>query len=173
MDSQVVRDQITEGLNPALTDLNLVVEDVTVQSAGKRRLLRISVARDVTDLLDGDPDSPVEPLTLDEVADASRLSDEWLEESAVMGERPFTLEVTSLGVAHPLTTAAQFRRNVGRLIEATLKDQSQVTGRVASVTTRNVVVSDESGETVSLDVSQISKAKVQVEFTRADQKEGI
>ncbi|UJH71553.1 hypothetical protein [Ornithinimicrobium sp. INDO-MA30-4] len=58
-------------------------------------------------------------------------------------------------------------------MEATLKDQSQVTGRVASVTTHNVVVSDESGETVSLDVSQISKAKVQVEFTRADQKEGI
>lgn len=172
MDTQGVQDQIQQGLNPTLTDLKLVVEEVTVQSAGKRRLVRVSVARDVSDLLPGDSDSAVDPLTLDEVAEASRVADTWLEESAVMGERPFTLEVTSLGVAHPLRTAAQFRRNVGRLVDVKMDDAAAVSGRILSVTPAEVVLRDAS-EIKTLDLSNISKATVQVEFTRADQEEGL
>ncbi|WP_109473474.1 ribosome maturation factor RimP [Ornithinimicrobium cavernae] len=113
---------IREAAAAALAGSGVVIEDVAVHPAGKRRLVRVGVARDVSDLLADDLTSTVEPLTLDEVADASRAVGAALDEADTMGAAPYTLEVSSLGVDHPLSTPAQFRRNVGRLLELTVSE---------------------------------------------------
>ena len=50
-------------------------------------------------MADGDETSPVAPVTLDAVADATRAIDAALEESDVLGQSPYILEVTSPGTS--------------------------------------------------------------------------
>ncbi len=45
-----------------------------------------------------------------------------LDDSDVMGEQPYTLEVTSRGVDRPLTLPRHWRRNADRLVKVTLTD---------------------------------------------------
>ena len=80
-------------LTGPLGALGLDVEAVEVTPAGNRRVLRVAV----------DSDGGV---TLDTIADATRVVSDTLDGSDVMGERPYTLEVTSRGVDRPLTLPA-------------------------------------------------------------------
>ena len=150
-----VRDRIEQELATPLGALGLDVEAVELTPAGKRRILRIAV--------DGD-----EGVTLDDVADATKTVSRVLEETDVMGEQPYTLEVTSRGVDRPLTLPRHWRRNAGRLVKMTLDDGSDVTGRVTD--------SDEEGVTLEVDgtpreisYADVRKALVQVEFNRKEQ----
>lgn len=162
--------RIQEAAAAALEGSGVVVEDVAVHPAGKRRLVRIGVARDVSELPESDPSSTVEPLTLDEVADASRAVGAALDEGDVMGSGPYTLEVSSLGVDHPLTTPAQFRRNVGRLLQVSLvagHEPGQVEGRLRAAGPDGIQLGDDRAQDDGfLPYDRISTGRVQVEFTR-------
>lgn len=183
-------EQIRETAMAALASSGVVVEDVAVHPAGKRRLVRVGVARDVHDLLAADLTSTVEPLTLDEVADASRAVGAALDDSDAMGSAPYTLEVTSLGVDHPLRTPEQFRRNVGRLLvvqmgdrgsdgeQSTAPDGNHGEGRLGggSIEARlteagpdGIRLEDAPDDLVPY--HRIRAAKVQVEFTRPGGKD--
>ena len=100
------RDRIEQELVTPLSALGLDVEAVELTPAGKRRVLRIAV--------DGDGG-----VTLDDVADATKKVSEVLDASDVMGEQPYTLEVTSRGVDRPLTLPRHWRRNADRLVKVT------------------------------------------------------
>ncbi len=76
------RDRIEAELHDPLSALGLDVEAVELTPAGKRRVLRVAVDKD------GGP-------TLDDVAEATREVSRVLDGSDVMGEMPYTLEVTS------------------------------------------------------------------------------
>ena len=52
--------------------------------------------------------------------------------SDVMGEQPYTLEVTSRGVDRPLTLPRHWRRNADRLVKVTIADGPTVTGRITA-----------------------------------------
>ena len=110
---QDIRDQVSGALGDDFT-----VAGVSVTPAGKRRVARITVERSVAEVVG---DSPVEPLTLDEIADATRLVSDALDASDVMGSQPYTLEVSTPGTDRPLTEPMHFRRTVGRLVEVTLR----------------------------------------------------
>ena len=147
-----VRDRIAQELATPLGTLGLDVEAVELTPAGKRRILRIAV--------DGD-----QGVTLDDVADATRTISEVLDASDVMGEQPYTLEVTSRGVDRPLTLPRHWRRNADRLVKVTTTDGQSVTGRI--------VGSDEGAATLDVDGSRrelpyadVAKALVQIEFNR-------
>lgn len=172
--------QISETLAPKLEPLGLLVEEVTVVPAGKRRLVRILVDRAVA--LDGAVTEPVAPVTLDEVADATRVVSDELDAGDVMGEAPYVLEVSSPGTDRALTEARHFARNVGRLVTVTLDDGSKVSGRIAAADAQAVTLSPEkggkkaaaaAGEPTQLDYTSITGAKVQVEFTRGDDADGV
>ncbi|WP_114906114.1 ribosome maturation factor RimP [Ornithinimicrobium murale] len=168
-------EQIRETAAAALAGTGVVVEDVAVHPAGKRRLVRVGVARDVRDLLGDDLASAVEPLTLDEVAEASRAVGEALDDSDAMGAAPYTLEVTSLGVDHPLSTPEQFRRNVGRLVRLRVSDPgqdetgAQIEARLVEAGPDGIRLADAPDNLLPYD--RISAAKVQVEFTRPGGKD--
>ena len=112
-----VRDQILQELSTTLGALGLDVEAVELTPAGKRRVLRIAV--------DGD-----DGVTLDDVAGATKKVSEVLDASDVMGEQPYTLEVTSRGVDRPLTLPRHWRRNTDRLVKVTTTGGETVTGRL-------------------------------------------
>ncbi len=165
--------QIRAALEPALAPLGLVVEDVNVSPAGKRRLVRVLVDTDLSDLDPADDASPVSPLSLDTVADATRAVDEVLEGGDLMGSAPYVLEVSSPGVGRPLTSREQFRRNVGRLVEVHHADGTD-TGRIVRVGAHDLTLDVPATKktptrTVSLRLDAVERGVVQVEFKRAPQ----
>ena len=147
-----VRSRIEQELTTPLGALGLDVEAVELTAAGKRSVLRIAV--------DGD-----NGVTLDDIADATRTVSEVLDDSDVMGEQSYTLEVTSRGVDRPLTLPRHWRRNASRLVKVTTADGETVEGRILG--------SDDSSVTIDVDDTQrelayadVAKALVQVEFNR-------
>ena len=150
------RDRIEAELVDPLSVMGLDVEAVEVAPAGKRRVLRVAVDKDGG-------------VTLDDVADATREVSRVLDESDVMGEMPYTLEVTSRGVDRPLTLPRHWRRNADRLVKATLTDGTTVTGRITDSSEESVTL-DVSGETHEVAYADVAKAFVQVEFNRKSEK---
>ena len=70
-----------------------------------------------------------------------------LDDSDVMGSQPYTLEVSTPGTDRVLTEPMHFRRTVGRLVEMTKGDGTQVTGRVLA-TTADATAMEETGADV-------------------------
>jgi ribosome maturation factor RimP len=168
-----VGDDIAAALAPPLTALSLVPVEATVTTAGTRRVLRVLVDRDVSRLDPSDSSSAVPPLSLDDVADATRVVGDSLDRLDLMGERPYTLEVSSPGVGRPLTGYAALRRNVGRLVTLTVEDQGAVTGRILSVTPDEVTVQapatrKQPAARQSVPLSRVRSGAVEVEFNRPD-----
>lgn len=164
-------DRVRPLLEEALATRPFVLEDVTVTPAGKRRVVRVLVDRDL-----GEVDTvtePVDPLDLDEVADATRVVGEALDASDVLGEQPYTLEVSSPGVGRPLTAPRHFQRNVGRLV-AVQHAGAETTGRVraadaGSVTLEVPATRKTPARLVTVPYAEVGRALVQVEFTRPDE----
>ena len=154
-----------------LGELGLVIEDVTVTPVGKRRLLRAWLDRDLSRLDADDESSPIEPLSLDEVAEATRAISAALDASEAMGEAPYVLEVGSPGVDRPLTAPRHFRHNVTRLVEISRHSGDVLTGRLvgAGPTHVSVLVAATKQEKVTqlrIPYADIVRAQVQVEFAR-------
>ncbi len=146
------RDRIEAELSDPLRALGLDVEAVEITPAGKRRILRVAV----------DQDGGV---TLDEVAEATRAVSQVLDASDVMGEQPYTLEVTSRGVDRPLTLPRHWRRNADRLVKVTTTGGEVVTGRIVESDDEAAEL-DVSGIRRRLAFADVAKALVQIEFNR-------
>ncbi len=145
-------ERIEAELVDPLAAQGLDVESVEVTPAGKRRVLRVAVDKDGG-------------VTLDEVAAATREVNRVLDDSDVMGQQPYTLEVTSRGVDRPLTLPRHWRRNVDRLVKVTLADGATLEGRIVA-STDDAATLDVAGSPHELAFSQVQKAMVQIEFNR-------
>jgi ribosome maturation factor RimP len=168
-ESVSVKEQIRPAVEAPLRDLGLLVEDVAVTPAGKRRLVRIWIDRVLDDT--GDTTSVTPPLTLDEVADATRAVSDALDETGAMGEQPYTLEVGSPGIDRPLTEPRHFRRNVSRLVTLTLVEGEPVTARITAagdtgVTLEVPATKKDPSRSVHVEYADVVRAAVQVEFSR-------
>jgi ribosome maturation factor RimP len=157
-------------LEPVLVGLGLVVEDISVTPAGKRRLVRVLVDTDISGLGDSDTTTTVTPLSLDDVAEATRAVSDVLDTSDVMGASPYVLEVSSPGVGRRLTSHEQLRRQVGRLIEVTHPGGID-TGRLVEVRADALLLDvpatkKEPARTMTLAIGPDLHAVVQVEFRR-------
>lgn len=157
-------------LEPALGEVDLVLEDVTITPAGRRRVVRV-----VVDVVLPEVEVSVErvhPLSLDEVAAATRVVDATLEADGLLGQQPYTLEVTSPGVSRPLTTERHFRRNIGRLV-ALRTTEAAVTGRIIradheTVTLEIAATKAVPGHAQTFPYAAVDRAEVQVEFSHSD-----
>jgi ribosome maturation factor RimP len=150
--------RIEAALADRLRALGFDIEAIELTPAGKRRVLRIAVDKDGG-------------VTLDDVADATRAVNEILDESDVMGEQPYTLEVTSRGVDRPLTLPRHWRRNKGRLVKVTLIEGGVVTGRIGASDEEKVSLAIEDDER-QVSYADIAKALVQIEFKKLDDEAG-
>jgi ribosome maturation factor RimP len=143
------------------------LESVRVSPAGRRRLLKVVV----------DADGGA---ALDQIAEVSREVSARLDTSGVMGEVPYTLEVSSPGVDRPLTEPRHWRRAQGRLVSAPLavadgadSGRTGAARRPPTIHGRVVLAGDTSvaldieGDRVEFDYDELGPGRVQVEFGRA------
>jgi ribosome maturation factor RimP len=128
------------------------LEEVKLAPSGRRRLLRVMVDKD-------------HGVTLDDLAELTKEISAALDDSDVMAESSYTLEVTSPGTDRPLTVPRHWRRNCGRLVKVVAHDGTQVTGRVVEVDESRAVLSVDS-ELRDIDYASVATAKVQVELNR-------
>jgi ribosome maturation factor RimP len=148
------RERLVEELTHPLLALGLDLEGVELTPAGRRRVLRVAVDRDGG-------------VTLDDVAEATKEVSRLLDDSDVMGQQPYVLEVTSPGTDRPLTQPRHWRRNAGRLVAVTTTDGTSRTGRVLEAREAAVLL-DVDGDRLELPLADIAKARVQVELNRKD-----
>jgi len=118
----VDEDRIADVIRPVVAAAGMDLESVRVTAAGRRRLLRVVVDSD-------------RGVSLDDAAAVSRELSAELDTVAVMGDFPYTLEVSSPGVDRPLTDHRHWRRAVGRLVQVTVTDSGgarPVSGRISA-----------------------------------------
>jgi ribosome maturation factor RimP len=136
----------------AASAAGLVVEDVAVLAAGRRRVVRV-----VVDL----PEDAVGGVPLDAVAAVSQSLSQRLDDADAMGGAPYTLEVSSPGVDRPLSDRRHWARARGRLVRVALRDGGTRTGRLDEVDDDGVIL-----DGAGLAWSDVARGKVEVEFSR-------
>lgn len=147
--------RLTQLLGPVVEATGHDLEDLTVTPAGRRRVVRALVDKDGG-------------ASLDDIADVSRALSEALDdidarEPALLAGA-YVLEVSSPGVDRPLTEPRHWRRNVGRLVVATLADGSSETGRLTAADDGGVTLGER-----TLTHPELASGAVQVEFSRRDE----
>ena len=140
---------------PLAAAAGLVVEDVTVSPAGRRRVLRVTV-----DL----PADRTGGVPMEAVAQASQAISAALDDSDVMGGAPYVLEVSSPGVDRPLTERRHWSRARGRLVTAQLAAGGEATGRLVDVDDDGVHFDG----AAPLPWSEVRKGRIEIEFNRID-----
>ena len=149
------RQQLQDLLDPVVSAAGYELVELSVSSAGRRTLLRITV-----DGADG--------IDLDGVAEVSRVISSAMDAQDANFAGPYVLEVSSPGVDRPLGQPRHWRRAVGRLVSVPIGGAEPVTGRV--------LAADDSG--LSLQVAgaehrygweMVGTGRMQVEFSRPGQ----
>jgi ribosome maturation factor RimP len=151
-------DRLRELLEPLAGKRGMDLEEIKITPAGARRVLRVVVDAD-----DG--------VGIEACAELSRVVSEVLDETDVMGAKPYALEVSSPGAERPLTEPRHYRRAASRLIRARLHEGGELTGRIAAVDEAGLEleIPGEKGRrptTRRVAFAEIATARVEVEFNR-------
>ena len=146
----VDEDKIADIIRPVAGAAGMDLESVRVSAAGRRRLLRVVVDSD-------------RGVSLDDAAAISRKLSAALDADPVMGDFPYTLEVSSPGVDRPLTEPRHWRRSAGRLVRVTAAEAGIVTGRVVAADLDGVTL-DIGGDRHRFGYAALGAGAVQVEF---------
>ncbi|GEO89922.1 ribosome maturation factor RimP [Aeromicrobium flavum] len=147
-------DRISSLLEPVTSSLGLDLDEVELVGKAERRRLLIAVDRDGG-------------VGIDQVAEATRAISAALDESDVMGESPYTLEVASRGVDRPLVSPRHWRRNAGRVVAVELVDGERFEARIRASDDAGVDLAIQ-GEVTRFPYDEIVKAVVQIELNRKD-----
>jgi ribosome maturation factor RimP len=140
----------------ALTTVGVDIEDLQITTAGRREVVRVVVDRDGG-------------IDLDLIADISRRVAELLDVPPLADEfsGTYVLEVSSPGTDRPLTEEKHWRRAERRLVEATLADDSIVSGRIVRTGAGVVEIEQADGEVRAVPMSSLRRGVVQLEFSRS------
>jgi ribosome maturation factor RimP len=160
--TNAIQGQLTDLLTPVVAAEGLDLEDVLVNRAGSRSVVRVVVDAD-----DG--------LDLDAVAEVSRAVSAVLDEADDVLRGAYVLEVTSPGVDRPLTAPRHWRRNRGRKVHVVRTDGRDVVGRLVESS------DDEAGDAaletdagvVRVSYADVRRATVEVEFTSSGDKKSV
>ena len=146
------RQQLHDLLDPVVSAAGYELVDLSVSSAGRRSLLRVTVDADAGIDLDG-------------VAVVSRAISEAMDSQAGAFAGPYVLEVSSPGVDRPLTEPRHWRRAVGRLVSVPIAGAEPVTGRVLAADPAGLRLQMAEVEH-SYPWSAVGTGRMQVEFSR-------
>ncbi|MFE7853637.1 ribosome maturation factor RimP [Streptomyces sp. NPDC057403] len=155
-------ERLRELLEPLVTSQGLDLEEIAVDSVGRKRVLRVVV----------DSDTGAD---LDQIADVSRALSAKLDETDAMGDGEYTLEVGTPGAERLLKEHRHYLRAVGRLVKFQLAEGGDVVARILTVDDEglDVEVPGVKGRKATarrLAFQDVEKARVQVEFSRKDDK---
>ena len=104
-------------------------------------------------------------VSLDDAADVSREMSAALDAADVLGEVPYTLEVSSPGVDRPLTEPRHWRRAAGRLVRVKVAGEGTVEGRVLAADADGVTL-DLAGASAGSATGTWAPGAIQIEFGR-------
>ena len=138
-------------IGPVVAAAGMDLESVRASVAGRRRLLRVVVDSD-------------RGVSLDDAAEVSRDVSAALDATDVMGDMPYTLEVSSPGVDRPLTEPRHWRRAARRLVRVKT-GAGTVQGRVLAADAAGVTL-DIDGAEHRFGYEDLGAGAVQVEFGR-------
>lgn len=156
-------ERLRELLEPLVRSQGLDLEEIAVDSVGRKRVLRVVIDSD-------------EGADLDAVADVSRALSAKLDETDAMGQSEYTLEVGTPGAERALTEHRHYRRAVDRLVKFTLREDGELIARILTVDDDGLDlevpgVKGRKATTRRLAFDEIDRARVQVEFNRKDKKD--
>ncbi|CBG69645.1 MULTISPECIES: ribosome maturation factor RimP [Streptomyces] len=156
-------ERLRELLEPLVRSQGLDLEEIAVDSVGRKRVLRVVVDSD-------------EGADLDAVADVSRALSAKLDETDAMGQSEYTLEVGTPGAERALTEHRHYRRAVDRLVKFTLREDGELIARILTVDDEGLDlevpgVKGRRATSRRLAFDEIDRARVQVEFNRKDKKD--
>jgi ribosome maturation factor RimP len=106
-------------------------------------------------------------VSLDDAAAASRELSAALDASGVMGEMPYTLEVSSPGVDRPLTQPRHWRRAAGRLVRVAVASSGAIRGRVVAADEAAVTL-DVDGDRRAFGYADLGPGEILIEFGHAE-----
>jgi len=141
-----LNEEISAAIRPAIEATGNYLEELTITSAGKVKILTVIV----------DSESH---LNLDQVTTVTKVISEIVEALPALGDTPFTLEVTSPGLDRPLTKPRHWRKNLNRLVKIVMTSGALIEGRIVEVTESTAMVGS---EIVSFE--DIKRATLEIEF---------
>ncbi|MEU6370706.1 ribosome maturation factor RimP [Streptomyces sp. NPDC046931] len=156
-------ERLRELLEPLVSSQGLDLEEIAVDSVGRKRVLRVVV----------DSDTGAD---LDQIADVSRALSAKLDETDAMGEGEYLLEVGTPGAERLLKEHRHYVRAAGRLVKFQLAEGGELVARIVRVDDDGVDlevpgVKGRKATTRRLAFPDIDRARVQVEFSRKDTKD--
>lgn len=147
---------------------NLTLFDVQYRRESRGWVLRVFLDRPES-AAPGDTSIVAEPGGVS-IEDCRRVS---LDLSAVLDvedviDHAYTLEVSSPGLDRPLRDPGDYRRFAGRLAKIVVTDaidgQNHLAGRLGGLEGDTVLLADRKGRVYRIPLSQISRARLDVEF---------
>jgi ribosome maturation factor RimP len=157
-------------LEPSVLANRLYLEDVEINVAGSHRVVHV-----VVDL----PQEESGGVSLDVIADISRVLSDVLDNDPATDSRPYDLEVSSPGVGRPLTEPRHWHRARGRMVTVNVIQGDNVTGRIQSVDDAGVTLVPEiavkkgmkpkQGDPIKLPFDRIRSGKVEIEFSHLNE----
>jgi ribosome maturation factor RimP len=154
--TNAIRGQLVDLLTPVVAAEGLDLEDVAVNRAGSRSVVRVVVDADGG-------------LDLDAVAEVSRSVSAVLDDADDVLRGAYVLEVTSPGVDRPLTAPRHWRRAKGRKVRVLRADGREVVGRLVETSDSedgDAALETDSG-VVRVSYADVRKATVEIEFAPA------
>ena len=128
--------------------------------------VRIKPTNNVKVFIDAD-----QGVILSDLIDYNRKLYKSLEESGLFPNDDFSLEVSSPGLDEPLKMLRQYRKNVGRYVDVTLKDGGHREGKLIESTEDGILIETETGKGKKKEIKQetllfdqIKQTKIQIKF---------
>ena len=156
-------------LEPSVQANRLYLEDVVI-IPGSHRVVHV-----VVDL----PQEETGGVSLDVIADISRVLSDVLDNDPADDGRPYDLEVSSPGVGRPLTEPRHWHRAKGRMVKVNVVQGDNLMGRITSVDDGGVTLVPEiavkkgmkpkQGDPIKLPFDRIRNGKVEIEFSRLNE----
>jgi ribosome maturation factor RimP len=141
-----LNEDISAAIRPIIEASGNYLEELTITSAGKVKILTVIV----------DSDSH---LNLDQITAVTKEISEIIEALEELGDSAFTLEVTSPGIDRPLTKPRHWRKNFDRLVKITMISGQDIQGRIGEATETTVFVGDQ-----KVSFEDIKRAVLEIEF---------
>ncbi|MFL5809872.1 MAG: ribosome maturation factor [Flavisolibacter sp.] len=130
--------------------------------------VRIKPTNNIKVFVDAD-----EGVILSDLINYNRKLYKQLEESGMFPNGDFSLEVSSPGLDEPLKLFRQYKKNIGRFVEVTMKEGigNKVEGKLIDTTEDGIVVETETGKGKKKEIKQesilfdqIKQTKIQIKF---------
>jgi ribosome maturation factor RimP len=156
-------------LEPSVQANRLYLEDVVI-IPGSHRVVHV-----VVDL----PQEETGGVSLDVIADISKVLSDVLDNDPADDGRPYDLEVSSPGVGRPLTEPRHWHRAKGRMVKVNVVQGDNIMGRIKSVDDGGVTLVPEiavkkgmkpkQGDPIKLPFDRIRNGKVEIEFSHLNE----